>query len=37
MGSGDQGADERGEQLFASFPGIANKLEEPEIDRKLFR
>jgi len=34
--SGDQGADERGEQLFASLAGIVNKLEEPEIDRQLF-
>lgn len=34
--SGDQGTNERGEQLFASLAGIVNKLEEPEIDRKLF-
>ena len=34
--SGDQGTNEGGEQLFAPFSGVVNKLEEPEIDWKLF-
>ena len=32
----DQGTDERGEQLFASFAGVVNKLEEPKVDRQFF-
>jgi hypothetical protein len=34
--SGDQGPNERGEQLLASLAGVVNKLEEPEVDLKLF-
>ena len=34
--SGDQGTDERGEKLLASFADIVNKLEEPKIDREFF-
>ena len=34
--SGDEGTNEGSEQLFAPFAGVVNKLEEPEIDRKLF-
>ncbi len=34
--SADQGTDERGEKLLASFADIVNKLEEPKIDREFF-